>query len=129
LKLGQNARAALIARGFAEMTRFGLARGAKVETLSGLAGIGDLVLTCSSMASRNFSLGVGLGEGLDAQSLLAERRTVAEGAFTAPVLQQAAHAVGVEMPVVDAVCTLLAGAQTAIQAVSALLNRPLRGEG
>jgi glycerol-3-phosphate dehydrogenase (NAD(P)+) len=129
LKLGQNARAALIARGFAEMTRFGLARGAKVETLSGLAGIGDLVLTCSSMASRNFSLGVGLGEGLDAQSLLADRRTVAEGAFTAPVLQQAARAVGVEMPVVDAVCTLLAGAQTAIQAVSALLNRPLRGEG
>ena len=65
--LGQNARAALIARGFAEMTRFGLARGARAETLAGLSGLGDLVLTCSSTSSRNFSLGVGLGRGESAE--------------------------------------------------------------
>ncbi|MFG0227248.1 NAD(P)H-dependent glycerol-3-phosphate dehydrogenase, partial [Streptococcus suis] len=73
--LGQNARAALIARGFAEMTRFGLARGARAETLSGLSGLGDLVLTCSSTSSRNFSLGMGLGQGKCAADLLADRLT------------------------------------------------------
>ncbi len=86
--LGQNARAALIARGFAEMTRFGLARGARAETLAGLSGLGDLVLTCSSTSSRNFSLGKGLGQGRPASELMADRRTVAEGAFTAPVLRR-----------------------------------------
>src|SRR5436309_12458100 len=89
--LGQNARAALISRGVAEMTRFGLARGARAETLAGLSGLGDLVLTCSSTSSRNFSLGKGLGEGRRAAELLADRRTVAEGAFTAPVLLRAAR--------------------------------------
>ena len=92
--LGQNARAALIARGFAEMTRFGLARGARAETLAGLSGLGDLVLTCSSTSSRNFSLGVGLGQGAAPRELLADRRTVAEGAFTAPVLREAARGGG-----------------------------------
>ena len=86
LALGQNARAALIARGYAEMLRFGEALGARAETLAGLCGLGDLVLTCSSTASRNFSLGKALGEGGDPAALLADRRTVAEGAFTAPVL-------------------------------------------
>src|SRR6185312_9484423 len=76
--LGLNARAALIARGFAEMTRFGLARGGQAETLTGLSGLGDLVLTCSSTNSRNFSLGVGLGEGRSAAELMADRKTVAE---------------------------------------------------
>lgn len=126
--LGQNARAALIARGFAEMTRFGLARGALPETLGGLSGLGDLVLTCSSTQSRNFTLGKGLGEGRAAAELLAGR-TVAEGAFTAPVLQRAARAAGVDMPVVDAVCALLAGGQGVDTVVSALLARPLRSEG
>ena len=101
--LGQNARAALIARGFAEMTRFGLARGARAETLGGLSGLGDLVLTCSSTASRNFSLGLGLGQGGSAAELMADRRTVAEGAFTAPVLREAARAAGVDMPITEAV--------------------------
>src|SRR5205085_12029156 len=77
-QLGQNARAALISRGFAEMTRFGLAKGARIETLAGLAGLGDLVLTCSSTASRNFSLGKGIGEGARAADLLADRKTVAD---------------------------------------------------
>ena len=126
--LGQNARAALIARGFAEMTRFGLARGAQAETLAGLSGLGDLVLTCSSTSSRNFSLGKGLGEGQSAASLLADRKTVAEGAYTAPVLQQAAAVAGVEMPIVDAVCALLNSADIG-EVVASLLSRPLKGEG
>ncbi len=125
--LGQNARAALIARGFAEMTRFGLARGARAETLAGLSGLGDLVLTCSSTSSRNFSLGVGLGQGRSSSEMLADRRTVAEGAFTAPVLRQAAIAAGVAMPVVDAVCALLEGADVR-DVVGALLARPLTRE-
>lgn len=129
LRLGQNARAALISRGFAEMTRFGMARGARAETLAGLSGLGDLVLTCSSTSSRNFSLGKGLGEGQSAAALLADRRTVAEGAFTAPVLREAARAVGVEMPVVDAVCALLDGHIDAPRVAEALLSRPLRVEG
>lgn len=125
--LGQNARAALIARGFAEMTRFGLARGARAETLSGLSGLGDLVLTCSSTSSRNFSLGVGLGQGKRAADLLADRLTVAEGAFTAPVLRDAAAVAEVDMPVVAAVCALLDG-RDVDAVVGALLARPLRRE-
>jgi glycerol-3-phosphate dehydrogenase (NAD(P)+) len=125
--LGQNARAALIARGFAEMTRFGLARGARAETMAGLSGLGDLVLTCSSTSSRNFSLGVGLGEGRSARELLADRRTVAEGAFTAPVLREAAAEAGVDMPVTEAVCALLEGAPVG-DVIGALLSRPLRDE-
>lgn len=125
-KLGENARAALIARGFAEMVRYGIARGGRAETLSGLSGLGDLVLTCSSTASRNFSLGVGLGEGKDAASLLSGQ-TVAEGAFTAPVLKSSATQLGVAMPVVDAVCALLEG-QPVETVVHELLSRPLRGE-
>jgi glycerol-3-phosphate dehydrogenase (NAD(P)+) len=128
-RLGLNARAALISRGFAEMTRFGLARGARAETLAGLAGLGDLVLTCSSTSSRNFSLGKGIGEGADPQALLSDRRTVAEGAFTAPVLKRAAEAVGVDMPIVDAVCELLSGGASVDQVVERLLSRPLRSEG
>ncbi|MBB4152510.1 glycerol-3-phosphate dehydrogenase (NAD(P)+) [Sphingomonas jinjuensis] len=126
--LGQNARAALIARGFAEMTRFGLARGARAETLAGLSGLGDLVLTCSSTASRNFSLGVGLGRGEAAADLMADRRTVAEGAFTAPVLAEAAREAGVDMPVSEAVGRLLRGEPVG-EVIGALLARPLREEG
>ncbi len=127
--LGQNARAALISRGFAEMTRFGLARGARSETLAGLSGLGDLVLTCSSTSSRNFSLGLAIGQGGNAAALLADRRTVAEGAFTAPVLAQAARAAGVEMPIVDAVCALLDGSASVKDVVAGLLARPLKAEG
>ncbi|KKC24202.1 NAD(P)H-dependent glycerol-3-phosphate dehydrogenase [Sphingomonas sp. SRS2] len=127
--LGQNARAALISRGFAEMTRFGMARGARAETLAGLSGLGDLVLTCSSTSSRNFSLGKGLGQGIPPADLLEDRRTVAEGASTAPVLAQAAKAAGVDMPIVDAVCALLTGAAKVDDVVKALLARPLKQEG
>jgi len=125
--LGLNARAALIARGFAEMTRFGLARGGQAETLTGLSGLGDLVLTCSSTNSRNFSLGVGLGQGKSAAALLADRKTVAEGAFTAPVLREAAAEARVDMPVTEAVNALLEGVAVR-DVIEALLSRPLREE-
>lgn len=126
--LGQNARAALIARGFAEMTRFGLAMGAQRETLAGLSGLGDLVLTCSSTSSRNYSLGKGLGEGRSAAELMADRRTVAEGAFTAPVLARLARKHGIDMPIVAAVDHLLSG-HAVESVVEELLARPARSEG
>jgi glycerol-3-phosphate dehydrogenase (NAD(P)+) len=128
LRLGQNARAALISRGFAEMQRFGLAMGAQAETLSGLSGLGDLVLTCSSTSSRNFSLGKALGEGASAAAILADRATVAEGAFTAPVLADLARAKGISMPIVEAVTALIAGEVPAHEVVASLLSRPLRAE-
>lgn len=126
--LGQNARASLISRGFAEMLRYGAARGARTETLSGLCGLGDLVLTCSSTSSRNFSLGKGLGQGKSAETLLSDRKTVAEGASTAPVLQQDANARQVDMPIVDAVCALLAGEADVQSVVTKLMKRPLVSE-
>jgi glycerol-3-phosphate dehydrogenase (NAD(P)+) len=126
--LGQNARAALIARGFAEMTRFGLAFGAKRETLAGLSGLGDLVLTCSSTSSRNFSLGKGIGEGRSAAELMSDRRTVAEGAFTAPVLARLAKERGIDMPIVGAVERLLGGASVD-SVLEELLARPPKAEG
>ncbi len=127
--LGQNARAALIARGFAEMVRYGLARGGQLETLTGLAGLGDLVLTCSSSSSRNFSFGRGLGEGKLAADLLADRRTVAEGAFSAAILVSDAQARGVDMPICDAVARLVAGEAAARAVIGELLARPLNREG
>jgi glycerol-3-phosphate dehydrogenase (NAD(P)+) len=126
--LGLNARAALISRGFAEMSRFGLAKGARPETLAGLSGLGDLVLTCTSTNSRNFSLGKGIGQGRGATELLADRRTVAEGAFTAPVLRRVAKAADAEMPIVEGVCALLDGSASAAEVVEQLLARPLRSE-
>lgn len=128
LALGQNARAALIARGYAEMARFGLARGAKAETLSGLCGLGDLVLTCSSTSSRNFSLGKALGEGMRAEEALSGKNSVAEGAHTAPILADLARREGIAMPIVDAVARLLSGETSAGAMVAELLARPLRAE-
>jgi glycerol-3-phosphate dehydrogenase (NAD(P)+) len=128
LGLGQNARAALIARGYAEMLRFGLSRGARAETLSGLCGLGDLVLTCSSTSSRNFSLGLALGKGIEAAQALAGKSSIAEGAATAPVLRDIARAAGIDMPIVEAVCRLLEGSAPAATAVADLLARPLKAE-
>ncbi len=126
--LGQNARAALIARGFMEMTRFGVAYGARRETLAGLSGLGDLVLTCTSNSSRNFSLGLGIGEGRPAAQLLADRRTVAEGAHTAPVLARLAREKDVDMPIVAAVERLLAGEAKVGEILDELLARPPKAE-
>jgi glycerol-3-phosphate dehydrogenase (NAD(P)+) len=128
LELGQNARAALIARGYAEMERFGSALGARLETLAGLCGLGDLVLTCTSTSSRNFSLGKALGQGADPQVLMSDRRTVAEGAHTAPILADLAARRGIEMPIVAAVNRLLAG-EPARAVAGELLARPLTTEG
>ncbi len=128
LGLGQNARAALIARGYAEMLRFGLARGARGETLSGLCGLGDLVLTCSSTSSRNFALGKALGAGQSAAEALSGKTSVAEGAATAPVLAELARQGGIDMPIVEAVRRLLAGEAAAGGVVADLLARPLRAE-
>ncbi|MEM6474748.1 MAG: NAD(P)H-dependent glycerol-3-phosphate dehydrogenase [Pseudomonadota bacterium] len=127
LALGQNARAALIARGYAEMLRFGDDLGARAETLAGLCGLGDLVLTCSSTSSRNFSLGKALGEGASAAELMADRTTVAEGAHTAPVLGQLAQERGIAMPIVSAVNAILTG-EPPRDVVAGLLARPLRAE-
>ncbi|TRD12146.1 NAD(P)-dependent glycerol-3-phosphate dehydrogenase [Erythrobacter insulae] len=127
LGLGQNARAALIARGYAEMLRFGETLGARTETLAGLCGLGDLVLTCSSTSSRNFALGKALGEGQNAADLMADRRTVAEGAHTAPVLAELAQERGIAMPITTAMNTILQG-ENPRDIVAALLARPLRSE-
>ena len=127
LELGQNARAALIARGYAEMLRFGETMGARAETLAGLCGLGDLVLTCSSTSSRNFSLGKALGEGKSAAELMADRRTVAEGAHTAPVLAELAEERGIAMPITVAVNAILDG-QPPRDVVAELLARPLKAE-
>jgi len=128
-RLGENARAAIIARGFAEMTRFGRARGARAETLAGLAGLGDLVLTCGSPQSRNMSLGMALGEGKSAAEALSGKLSVAEGAATAPVLVEAARAAGVDMPIAAAVADLLLGQSTVGEVTGRLLARPLKSEG
>lgn len=128
-KLGDGARAALITRGFAELTRLGLAMGAKAETLSGLCGLGDLVLTCASMNSRNTSLGAALGEGRALKDILAERRSVAEGAESAPAVVALAAKHGVEMPICAAVDAIVAGRIGVDEAITALLSRPFRAEG
>jgi glycerol-3-phosphate dehydrogenase (NAD(P)+) len=127
-KLGASAAAALATRGFAELMRFGRAYGAQPETLTGLSGLGDLILTCSSPQSRNFSLGVALGQGcgLDAAQ---HSGHLAEGAFTASVLVEMARAKSVEMPIAAAVAAVLDGALTIDAAIEALLTRPLRSEG
>jgi glycerol-3-phosphate dehydrogenase (NAD(P)+) len=127
-RLGSSAVAALTTRGFAELMRFGRAYGAQTETLTGLSGLGDLILTCSSPRSRNFSLGLALGEG---RSLGEARAAVhlAEGAFTASVLLDMATERGVEMPIAAAVAAVLDGSLDIDAAIGALLARPLRAEG
>jgi glycerol-3-phosphate dehydrogenase (NAD(P)+) len=126
--LGQNARAALIARGFAEMVRFGMAMGGRRETLAGLSGLGDLVLTCSSTSSRNFSLGKAIGEGRKVAELMKDRRTVAEGAHTAPVLHRIAVERDIDMPLVAAVNQLLSGEIGIHELLETMLSRPPRDE-
>ena len=120
--LGASAAAALITRGFAELTRFGRAYDAKVETMMGLSGLGDLILTCSTPQSRNFSFGVALGKGE------APSGKLAEGVFTAPVLVEMARAKNVEMPIGFAVADVLAKQMTVDQAIESLLARPLKAE-
>jgi glycerol-3-phosphate dehydrogenase (NAD(P)+) len=125
--LGASAAAALTTRGFAELTRFGRALGARAETLMGLSGLGDLILSCSTAQSRNFSFGVRLGRGDTLQQVQATSG-LAEGVFTAPVLVDMARAHNIDMPVSTAVTAVLAGKLTVDGAIEALLSRPLRAE-
>ena len=127
-KLGANAQAALITRGFAEMMRFGIKLGARAETISGLSGLGDLILTCSSTQSRNMSLGVALGEGKTLADVLSSRKSVSEGAHTAAAAVTRARDMGVELPICDAVRAVLAREVDIDEAMTALLSRPFRSE-
>jgi glycerol-3-phosphate dehydrogenase (NAD(P)+) len=126
--LGRSAHAALITRGFAEMTRLGVALGGRPETVAGLCGLGDLVLTCSSPQSRNMSLGLALGQGQTIEQALAGKRSVAEGYESAPAVSQLAERMGVEMPICQAVARLLQGQTTVEAVIEDLLSRPLKAE-
>ncbi|TYO62185.1 NAD(P)-dependent glycerol-3-phosphate dehydrogenase [Bradyrhizobium hipponense] len=122
-KLGASAQAALTTRGFAELSRLGRALGARSETLVGLSGLGDLILTCSSPQSRNFALGLALGRGEQAPA-----GKLAEGEFTAPVLIELAASQNIEMPVSEAVAAILSGRSTIDAAIDGLLTRPFKAE-
>lgn len=126
--LGHSARAALVTRGFAEMLRFAVAMGARAETLNGLSGLGDLVLTCTSAKSRNYALGVALGRGDTLDHGLASSKGVAEGAYTAAALEERAAQAQIEMPISAAVAGILSGALTIDIAIQGLLTRPFTAE-
>ncbi len=127
-RLGENARAALVTRGLAELLRLGRARGARGETLMGLSGLGDLVLTCTSRRSRNMSLGAALGEGASVAAVLDARRAVTEGVASAPAVALLAGRLGVEMPICLAVEAIVAGRVTIDAAIEGLLARPFKAE-
>jgi glycerol-3-phosphate dehydrogenase (NAD(P)+) len=126
--LGDNARAALITRGLAEMGRLAVAKGGRAETVIGLSGLGDLVLTCTGGQSRNYSLGVALGEGRALSEVLSERRSVAEGVDSAAATVALAGRLGVEMPIAQSVDAILHRGSPINDAVAALLSRPLKSE-
>ena len=127
--LGASAHAALVTRGFAELRRFGQALGARPETLMGLSGLGDLLLTCGSPQSRNMSLGHALGEGQPLQTVLAGRRSVAEGVYTAAAVVRVAGQHGIDMPICQAVHAIVGGKMSIDAAIDALLSRPFKAEG
>ncbi|GGE44261.1 glycerol-3-phosphate dehydrogenase [NAD(P)+] [Marinicauda pacifica] len=126
--LGRSAHAALISRGFAEMTRLGVALGGKAETLAGLCGLGDLILTCSSPQSRNMSCGLALGRGESLETIMVQRNSVTEGVASAPAVVALARRHGVEMPICEAVNSVVSGAGTVDEAIAALLSRPFTSE-
>lgn len=126
--MGENAKAMLITRGIAEMARFGEAKGARLDTLMGLSGLGDLILTCSSTQSRNMSLGKALGEGKTLEEILAERRTVAEGVHSAAIAHELAEKMGVEMPILNAAYAVLNDGMSVDEAIERLLHRPFTKE-
>jgi glycerol-3-phosphate dehydrogenase (NAD(P)+) len=126
--LGRSAHAALMTRGFAEMTRLGVALGGRAETLAGLCGLGDLVLTCSSPQSRNMSVGLALGRGETLGTALAGKRSVAEGLASAPAVRALAQRLDVEAPICEAAAKIIAGEIGVEQAIEDLLSRPLKSE-
>lgn len=127
-QLGANAQAGLITRGFAELMRFGLAMGARAETLTGLSGLGDLILTCSSEQSRNMSLGQALGQGRALADILGSRKSVSEGAYSAAAAVSRAKEFDIELPICEAVSDILSGKKEIDEAISELLSRPFRSE-
>ena len=127
--LGASAHAALVARGFAELRRFAAAYGAQPQTMMGLSGLGDLILTCGSPQSRNMSLGRELGEGRTLDDILGRRRAVTEGVWTAAAVTKLARAKGVEMPIAEAVHGIVEGHAAVDDAIAALLSRPFKAEG
>jgi glycerol-3-phosphate dehydrogenase (NAD(P)+) len=127
-QMGASARAALITRGFAELTRLAVALGGSAETAAGLCGLGDLVLTCGSSQSRNMSLGIALGRGESLASALAGKLSVAEGVTSAPAVAALARRLGVEAPICEAVRAILADETPVDLAITNLLSRPLRAE-
>lgn len=127
-RLGENARAGLITRGLAEIVRLGEAMGARQETLMGLSGLGDLVLTATSPTSRNTALGIALGQGRSLQDFMAERRTVAEGVWTARAIHGLAEKHGVDMPICGAVDAVLHKGADITMTITSLLERPFRAE-
>ena len=126
--LGRSAQAALITRGFSELTRIAVALGGKAATVAGLCGLGDLVLTCSSPQSRNMSVGLALGKGMSLDEALAGKRSVAEGVASAPAVRQLAAKLGIDAPICAAVAAILAGEAQVDDAIRGLLSRPLREE-
>jgi len=127
-KLGASARAALTTRGFAEMSRLGLALGARSETLAGLSGLGDLVLTCNSPQSRNMSLGLALGEGKTLDAIMGARNAVTEGVHSATAVVELAALHKVEMPIAAAVAAIVTGKASVDEAIMSLLTRPFKSE-
>jgi len=126
--LGASAHAALVTRGFAELRRFGEALGARPETLIGLSGLGDLILTCGSVQSRNMSLGRALGPGQSLDDVLGGRTAVTEGVYTAAAVQRIAAEKGIDMPICSAVCDILDGRASVSDAIANLMQRPLKAE-
>jgi glycerol-3-phosphate dehydrogenase (NAD(P)+) len=126
--LGRSAHAALITRGFSELTRLAVALGGEAETVAGLCGLGDLVLTCSSPQSRNMSVGLALGRGQTLEEALAGKLSVAEGVASAPAIRQLARKFGVDVPICEATAAILAGEVGVDDAIRGLLSRPLREE-
>jgi glycerol-3-phosphate dehydrogenase (NAD(P)+) len=126
--LGESARASLITRGFAELSRFAKLRGAKTETLMGLSGLGDLLLTCSSTKSRNYAFGFALGQGVAVASALANSKGVVEGAYTAKIAMQLAREYGIDMPIINAVNSIIDGTSNPDDEIAKLLARPVRAE-
>ena len=127
-KLGASAHAALVTRGFAEMRRFAGAFGARPETLTGLSGLGDLLLTCGSPQSRNMSLGRALGEGRALDEILGSRKAVTEGVYTARAVVSIARERGIEVPISEAVRGIVDDGLSVDAAIAALMSRPLRPE-
>ena len=126
--LGDNARAALVTRGLSEMIRMGVAKGAQADTFRGLSGLGDLVLTCTAGQSRNYTLGLALGQGMSLEAVLGGRRSVVEGVATAAAVARLAARLGVEMPIAAAVDGVLHGGVAIDAMIEALLSRPHRSE-